>query len=290
MLSAVNSWELASSAGKLLGLLAMAGVTGGAFSLGLARRQHLPQDRAILRYILLSAALGFIAACLFFLIQVGTISQNGIPGMFDGLMISILGQSDLGLSLGLRLLGFGGVAVAVLWLHGRLRSIVLVGAIVVLAFAFSVTGHISTLSYVARAGIVLHVLAAFMWVGSLYPLLRLSASNGIFDAKRLMQLFGELAVYVVGVLLLSGVFLLTRTLGSFEALFTTSYGLAVLAKLSGVFILLCLAAANKLVLVPGLITEQSVRKLRWSIRTEMLIALFILAVTAVLTTVIGPAH
>lgn len=286
----MNTWELASSASKLLVLLAMAGVTGGAVGLALAGKHSLPQGCAILRYIAASAVVGFLGAALFFLIQVGAVNQQGLAGMLDGLMISILIQSDLGVSLGLRLFGFSCAAVASLWLSGHPRNIVLASAVAILVYAFSVTGHVSTLSYLAKGGIALHVLAAFMWVGALYPLLHLSAANGALDVKRLMRLFGEVAIYVVGVLLLSGCFLLTQTLGSFGALFTTDYGLVVLAKLSGVLVLLGLAAMNKLVLVPRLHTATAARRLRLSIKTEMLMALLTLAVTAWLTTAVDTAH
>lgn len=274
----------------MLGLLAMAGVTGGTFSFWLAARLQLAQDGKVLRYVFASAVLGLIAACLFFLVQIGALNQAGLAGMFDRTMIGILGQSSLGYAAALRVVGFACVAVAALWMHGRARKFALAAAIMTLGFSFSLTGHISTLSYAARIGIVLHVLTAFLWVGSLYPLLRLSVAEGLADVKRLMILFGNLAVYVVGMLLLSGVFLLAQSIGSFEELFTTAYGRAFLVKISGVVALLGLAAANKLLLVPGLTTINTARRLQLSIRTEVVVACFVLAVTAWLTTVIGPAR
>jgi copper resistance protein D len=286
----MNYWIWASSASKVLGLLAMAGVTGGTFSLWLAARLRMAQDAKVLRSVVASAVLGLFAACLFFLVQIGALSQAGFAGMFDRTMIGILGQSSLGYSAGLRVVGFVCIAIAAQWMGGRVRAFILAVAIVALGFSFSLTGHISTLSYALRLGIVLHVLAAFLWVGSLYPLLRFSVAEGLADVKRLMILFGNLAAYVVGTLLLSGILLLTEMIGSFEELFTTAYGRAFLAKLSGVVALLGLAAANKLLLVPGLTTTHSARRLRLSIRTEIFVACFVLAVTAWLTTVIGPAR
>lgn len=283
-------WDLASSAGKMLGLLAMAGVTGGTFSLWLAARLQMAWDRNVLRYVFASAVLGLLAACLFFLIQIGALNQTGVGGMFDRTMIGILAQSSLGYAAALRVLGFACIAVAALAMHGRARASVFAGALITLSFSFSMTGHISTLSFVARLGILLHVLAAFLWVGSLYPLLRLSVVERVSDVKRLMALFGNLAVYVVGLLLLSGAFLLTQSIGTFEELFTTTYGRTFLVKLSGVAALLGLAAANKLFLVPELTTNNSARRLQVSIRTEILVACFVLAVTAWLTTAIGPAR
>ncbi|MEY4640228.1 MAG: hypothetical protein RLZZ227_222 [Pseudomonadota bacterium] len=286
----MNYWSLASSASKWLGLLAMAGVTGGSFSLWLAARLRLAHDGKIPRYMLASAVLGLCAACGFFLVQIGAINQAGLVGMFDGTLVRILAQTPLGYAAALRVFAFACIAAAAVWMHGLTRAVVLVASIVLLAFTVSLTGHISTLAYIARVGVVLHVLTAFLWVGALYPLLLLSAVGQSAGLKQLMLLFGQLAVYGVAVLLVSGMLLLAQTLASLDALLTTAYGQAFLVKLGGVVLLLGLAATNKLLLVPRLTTLSSTRRLRLSIRAEILIACFVLAVTAWLTTAVGPAH
>ena len=60
-------------------------------------------------------------------------------------------------------------------------------------------------------------------------------------------------------------------------------------KILGVLCLLSLGALNKFRLVPALKTAGA-RPLQRSILGEMLLAVVILALTAVLTTVTGPAH
>lgn len=103
-----------------------------------------------------------------------------------------------------------------------------------------------------------------------------------------MKKFGEIAVAIVAVLIISGIYLLSQLLGSVEELFTTAYGISLTAKLVGVAALLLLAAANKFRLVPGLQKSSGETKLKRSIMLEMLVALSVLVLTAFFTTLVGP--
>lgn len=295
----VNFWELAGSVGKWLGLLAVAGVIGGSFCLGLAQGLGFARLSTLLRYLLASAVLGVLAAGWFFLVQVGAINQDGVVGMLDTQMAFILAQSSLGHATGLRLLGFLSVMLA--WylfrqhretgtggLYNKGGFLALAAATVLLGVSFALTGHISTLAPLARTLVVLHVLAAFLWTGSLYPLLHLSTVADLPKVQRLMRCFGTSALLIVAVLLLSGIFLLTQVLHSFSDLFATDYGLTLLLKLAGASCLLALGAINKLLLVPRLTARNSASLLQASIKMEIVMALFILAVTTWLTTAVGP--
>ena len=297
-----NSWELLGIASKWCGLLAIAGVIGGVFSLGLAQYVRFPQVQVLTKYIVSSAVFGISMTLIFFLIQVGAINQTGITGMMDMQMGLILMQSSLGHALGLRVVGF--LLVIINWLvfwqyasysnegnvYKKSTFLVPVISIVLLGISFALTGHTSELPPWTRAAIVLHVLAASLWVGSLFPLLRLSSVGELVHVKRLMQCFGTAALWIVGVLLLAGAFLLTLLLESFNELITTNYGSTILLKLTGVALLLMLASVNKLFLVPRLTQRNSVLRLQASIRMEIAVAICVLAITAWLTTAVGPAN
>lgn len=297
---AANPWAMASMAAKLISLLGIAGVVGGSFSIYLGHSTGFGREPRLWRYLLFSAALGLGATLVFFLAQVGAINQAGLAGVLDVDMALILAQTSHGYMTGLRGLGFSAVLVAcLLWqvsagAGSRIRArqagmFCLIAAIALLGLSFALTGHVSELSAVARAALILHVLAAFLWLGSLYPLLRLSTVANMSQVQRLMRLFGAAALLIVGVLLISGIFLLTRLVQSLDALFTTAYGLTLLAKLAGVSCLLALAAINKLLLVPRLTARASGAHLRASIRTEIIVAVLVLAATTWLTTAVGPA-
>lgn len=297
---AANPWAMASMAAKLLSLLGIAGVVGGSFSIYLAHSTGFGREPRLWRYLLFSAVLGLGATLVFFLAQVGAINQAGLAGMLDVDMALILTQARPGHMTGLRVLGFGAVLVAcLLWrvsanAGSRLRArqvgvLCLIAAIALLGLSFALTGHVSELSVLARAALILHVVAAVLWVGSLYPLLRLSTVADLPQVQRVMQVFGAAALLIVAVLLISGIFLLTRLVQSLDALLTTAYGWALLVKLAGVSGLLVLAGINKLLLVPRLTVSASGAQLRASIRTEIVVAAFVLAATTWLTTAVGPA-
>jgi putative copper resistance protein D len=294
----VPYWDLASVVAKLVSLIAMAAVVGGGFCLYLAPDIESPRRRRILSYVLSGAAAGLLATCLFFLVQVGAINQSGLGGMWDRQMGGILAQSGLGHAAGLRLLGYlAAVAmVGIQWrpepgfLHSdpyRVSALLLfAGSSVLLGISFPLTGHVATLGLMAQAAIVLHVLGVFLWIGALYPLWLLCGMQSAGELKGIMQRFGRIALFIVAVLLLSGLYLLTQLLDSVEALVGTRYGQSLLLKLLGVTGLLALAGLNRFFLVPGLEAGKTRAMLKRSILLEMGTALAILAVTAYLTTVV----
>jgi putative copper resistance protein D len=128
-----------------------------------------------------------------------------------------------------------------------------------------------------------------LWIGALYPLLLLSRTPELLKVQKLMRSFGMLALGIVASLLLSGLYLATRVLQDQAELVNTAYGRSLLLKLSGVGVLLLLAAANKLVLVPKLLMAGSSTALQRSIRVEIAVAVYVLAVTSWLTTATGPS-
>ena len=151
----------------------------------------------------------------------------------------------------------------------------------------------------AQIAIGLHVLCMATWIGSLYPLLvmtGISSSTGdSMSLQFMMKRFGDLAVAVVLVLVLSGVLMLWQLIGSPSEIFSSAYGLSMLAKLMLVLGLLCIAGINKLVLVPkllgqdGALNQEGVGSLKVSIRSEILVATLILVLTTYLSTIVGPA-
>jgi putative copper export protein len=102
--------------------------------------------------------------------------------------------------------------------------------------------------------------------------------------------FGAAAVFVVAGLMAAGLILLWLLLGDFKELWSSPYGRCVMLKLSVVGCLLCAAAFNRLRLTPRLLANdtRALRSFRKSLRTELLLGIVILGVTATLTTVTGP--
>jgi putative copper resistance protein D len=293
-----SPWAIAGLALKLGSLLGMAGVCGGSYTLHLTRRLKFSRQPGLLGYLLASSLLGLGASLAYFLVQVGTINQAGVAGMFDPDMATLIAQTNSGHVAGLRILAFFGSLIAWLLLRREpadrptpvIASVLYLLAVVLLSVSFTLAGHVSTLALPARIAIGLHTLAAFLWVGSLYPLLHLSSVTDQAKVKVLMQVFGSTALVIVALLLVSGIFLLTRLVPVWSDLLTTAYGQTLLIKLAGVVCLLALAGLNRLRLVPLLTISNSGSLLRASIRTEISVALCVLMATAWLTTTTGPAN
>jgi len=296
------TWDLSSVVVKLLSLVAVASVVGGAFCLFLTKSTGFQIRNWLLVYMRNGALVGVIASSLYFLIQIGAINQAGLSGMFDSQIGFILAQSGLGYSSALRVCGFTLILGILLFDLIKVQNvkpmpnismvslILLIVSFALLGISFSLTGHVADLSFLAGISIDLHILAMSLWLGSLYPLWYLCGVESADRLKILMQRFGEIAVNVVCVLVFTGLFLLTRLLNPLSDLFSTPYGRMLLFKLLGVTGLLTLAAINKLRIVPKLDNKNVNVLLKRSIMLEMGVALFVLLVTSYFTTLVGPDH
>ncbi|OFE12545.1 hypothetical protein PHACT_04840 [Pseudohongiella acticola] len=308
-------WDIAVLLAKWLSYLAMLAIPGAVFVAWLCRQlsgDRPDVDRRVLSHLLLPATvLGILATSAFFLFQVGAINQRGAGGMFDPVIAQILAQSSLGDGLRWRLAGFFlALLAAGQWYiaksvstatarSGILSASVTValaaGAVLCISLSFAVLGHVSQLTLVSRLMLVLHITAICLWTGSFVPLYLLSRPevSGRPEAdrqslQRLMVLFGQSAWVVLCALFLSGLWLTWQLVDSPGALVTTAYGQLLTLKLLLVAGLLGLSARHKFMLVPQLMLTGALR-LRRSIAGQIGLTILILLVTAVFTTLTGPA-
>ena len=295
-------WELASLLAKLLlyiGALSIAGGSLSAWCYSNASRTLLFSN---FTYVFVGTIIGFHGALLGFLVQVGLINDSGLSGMFDWSMISILLNTDLGDVTLLRLLAFllsGACSMMALKklqrsnidlksALTRLLFFLQLTSLIALAFSHRKTGHVSVLSLVAQISVVAHFVAFALWIGCLYPFLQLSKSLDIEVLQETLIRFGNNAIGILGTLFLAGALMLYELLESPEELLNSNYGLALLLKLGLVLVVLGIAAMNKLIIVPVLLSSGSAAMLQRSIRLELAVAAGILSVTSVLSTILGP--
>jgi putative copper export protein/methionine-rich copper-binding protein CopC len=153
------------------------------------------------------------------------------------------------------------------------------------------------LAWLAVPADALHVIAAGGWVGGLLALvviglpatLRLEPGRRGSAAAALVQGFSPVALVLAGILMVTGVFAAWIHLGDVTALWTSAYGRTLLLKLaifSGVFLV---GAYNFLRVRPALGDEAGPRRLRRSATVELILALLVIAVTAVLVAIPPPA-
>ncbi|MDG2163234.1 MAG: CopD family protein, partial [Gammaproteobacteria bacterium] len=161
-------------------------------------------------------------------------------------------------------------------------------ALGLVAYGFTLSGHVSVLDAWLRAALAFHVAAMAIWVGMLLPLRWCCDDVESGDLGDLMRRFGRLGMGLVAALASSGVFMLLNLIDLIE-LFTTEYGRLMLFKLGAFVCLLSIAALNKLRHVPVLHLPGGSRALSRSIDRELIVAMVLLLVTAIVTTLLGPA-
>ncbi|MFM1895956.1 MAG: hypothetical protein RLZZ385_1030 [Pseudomonadota bacterium] len=298
----LGPWELAGLAAKLafyIGLFCSIGSIAAPLLVNDGSRRFLTRN---LLYGLMGSLVAFHGVLLFFLLQVGGIADDGLAGMLDWSLVSFYLQTPVGDASMARLAGLLLLVVvqvaALVYVGRRTRPpagqfyrLTTLGAAVGLAVvvhSFRVSGHLVVESQLAQLALLFHVLAVGLWAGMLYPLAAATVTLEPMELKFALQRFSRLALGLVAVLLVSALIMGLALLESPAALWQSSYGQILLVKLLPVSGMLGLAALNKLRLTRSLPAPEAVRKLRWSIGGEGLLAVLVLAVTAVMSTVIGP--
>ncbi|MFS4581024.1 copper resistance D family protein [Phaeobacter sp. C3_T13_0] len=243
-------------------------------------------DRIRLQAALL--AVGALAVAVLAFMLRGAALTGGADGMVDPEMLGVLWQTPVGGALVYRIAGLALIILG-LFIPSVGQWIALTGGLVAL-WSFAQIGHVPALEATgARLLLLLHLLGVAFWIGILGPLHTLSRQpEFLADAATLGHRFGQAALVIVPTLILAGLLMAWMLLGDLRALVTSGYGLTLLIKLVLVFVVLTLAAANKLRFVPAMQAgdDKAARHLARSIEIEAMAILVALAVTATLTTVL----
>lgn len=242
--------------------------------------------------VLLSVAI--LTSVLFLFLSTGLLYDDGILGMFDYTIFEIVSDSAIGQSAYLRIFGLCLLLICIC-LRGSLMATTAVIASLVICYSFTKVGHLSgTTPVYLHLLLTLHLIAVSFWIGAFIPLYK--AASGIVSLKRTAELshkFGQLAAYIVAVLLIAGIVMSVNLVDHPGQLISTGYGRVLLLKTMLVTVLLGIAAFNKLRIVPRLLGGQQkyAQHLQIAIRVEMALVAIILIITAILTTSISlPGH
>ncbi|RVU85593.1 hypothetical protein EOL70_06480 [Leucothrix sargassi] len=276
---------LLTLASKLLIYLGLAMSIGGLFIRFLTDEQAAFK-RFVLSYMQLGVVVSLSALAINFFAQVGHFAEAGWQGVIDPLYIALMWDSSVGDSVLLRALALIMLVLSASFITRLWFVPILCAAL--LAGSFALTGHTTDHTIIVRSLLSVHVLIGLLWVGSLYPLWQSCNTLESARLKHLMQQFGNIAAVLVAILLCSGVVIAWQLVGSFSALFMSTYGQLLLLKVTAVTMMLGLAALHKWRLVPMLSDSQTANHLKRSILLEALIGLLVLTFTALLTTITGP--
>jgi putative copper resistance protein D len=255
---------------------------------------------SISKYGILFIVIGFIANLSDFFVQVGNMSETGVKGMFEPIMLKMLWASSVGTLTLVRAVSFTLAAVLMFYvikLPNPLNSktkLVFFGlftllVILLLSASFTLSGHTNTLGFGSVTLITLHVALAFAWLGSLVPLIYASYSFSNNELYLVMDRFGRYASWGVAILLIAGTVMLVQLVPSIEVLFSSAYGQLFMLKIVGVLLLLVFAIVHKFFLVPHILQKDMGHiKLRHSFIAEACIGLLVLFTTSFVTTAVGP--
>ncbi|PIX69807.1 MULTISPECIES: CopD family protein [Shewanella] len=283
----ISKWVIYLSVAAVIGGTLMQYLIKGQPNLGIS----------VAKYTGVGAVLGLIAVSINYFAQVGAFAESGLMGIFDAQMHAFLWPTQVGQTVLWRLIGFGLMLVASgLLLHKNryiktFSAVLAILSCLLIAVTFTFIGHSTELGLLAQGLILIHVLIIGSWIGAFYPLWKLCSTDDNIVIKNVMDTFGRLGIVIVILVLLSGMGMVWMLFDSPTELISSDYGIAVTIKLCLVAIILLIAAWHKLVLVPKLtIANPSLakQKLQKSIGLEALIAVLILATTAVLSSVLGP--
>ncbi|HXI20192.1 MAG TPA: CopD family protein, partial [Gemmatimonadales bacterium] len=177
------------------------------------------------------------------------------------------------------------------------RGLALLGtAALIVAVTAPLTGHATEHPWGRELGIglhALHLLGAGLWLGTLFTMLVAAlwtAGDGDAEAvARLVNSFSPVALTGATIAVVAGSLLALAYVGHLDALWGSTYGRTLLVKLTLLLATLALGAWNWRVLRPRLGTPEAAHALTRSAGVELLIALCILAATAVLVALPAPA-
>ena len=225
------------------------------------------------RWTIGAAAAGIALSVLVLLIQALVLTSGATA--FDSATWGALMTSRIGDAFWLRC---AGLVLVIMSASGWQVAPALgaMGALMV-AGSYAAMGH-STLyrpRQVLAALVALHVLAVAFWVGSLPPLAR-AARQGQPGAA-LIAAWARAALWIVAVVVATGLLLGWYLVGRWDLLVTTWYGGSLIAKLMAFALLFGLAAWHRLKLTPALAggDAEAQARLARSIRLETLVALLV---------------
>lgn len=223
---------------------------------------------------------GAVGVALLLVVQAAQASGRGL-GSAVGIAADVAAETRTGvltLARGALLLHAAALAAwRSLWRRAAwITALPLVGATALL----SIAGHAWTADWraLAVAMDVVHVLSVTVWIGGLCALL--ACLPVALDRSTLAGRFSNAALGAAAVVGTTGTVSAAVELGSLEALTSTSYGRLLLGKVVGFTALVWFGWINRRQLVPLL--ERTSTPLVRSVRGEVLIAIAVLAVTAVL--------
>jgi putative copper resistance protein D len=279
-----------AAAARAVSFIALFQAAGMAIFLALFGRALSASAIALRRYGMISALVAAAAVLAHYCLEPARMAGD-LAGVGDASLHALVLQSSTGVAIAWRLPGLLLIAIGLRSTAGAAApALSVIGATLVIA-SFALTGH--TASHPERwllsVLLVMHLIAAAFWFGSLIPLHVASSREPVPIAARIIEEFSALAIRVVPLLFVAGLILAAVLLGGLAGL-ALPYGRMLLVKLAGFAVLMVLAALNKWRLGPavGSGDARAAASFRNSLRAEYVLIAAVLSVTAIMTTFFSP--
>jgi len=238
---------------------------------GLRRQGRIAALVAVVAYIVSMAVGG------------ADIIAGGPGALFSGAAWSAAMKSTLSLSAAIGIPG----ALLAAWAFGGRVEWALWSGFALLVASFLVTGHAATAVpvWLAATSVGMHLVGGAFWFAAFAPLIATAKVSTAPEAGRVMDQFSSRAIWLVGLVLLSGVVVSWIQVREPANLLGTDYGQRLLVKLGLVAAVLAIAFWNKSKLTPALRNagDGAGARMARSIRIESVVMLLVVAAAASLT-------
>ena len=165
-------------------------------------------------------------------------------------------QTDLGRALAAQMVLAAALAITAFLVDTTAGAVWLLTLALACLVPQGLVGHsASSVGHTLAIGsLLVHVLAASLWVGGLFAL-AVAARRGVAGLRAAVPRFSTLAVWCFVAVAASGVVNAGVRLGSVDALLTSSYGALVLGKVGALLVLAAFGQRQRTRVVPGLVAE-----------------------------------
>ena len=213
-----------------------------------------------------------------------------LSGVWDSSLHAMLLASDAGAARAARVVGLVLIAFGTFGKHRSRNQIGAIGAVITIG-SFTLMGHTAThgFRWILSVLLLLHLLVSAFWFGSLTGFWVTSAREKIATNGTIIQGFSRIASWLVPLILIAGIGMAMVLIPNFDALAST-YGLLILAKLTGFIGLLALASWNKFRLGPAIAHGDAAALVtfRRVVGAEWFVIATVLGLTSVMTGLFSP--
>ena len=280
--SAASLWVLPTYLNRIVLYAAMLLAAGSALLL-LVMSWPASVEPGLRRQCRIAALVAAVAFVVSMAVGGADIVAGGPGALLSGAAWSAAMGSTLSVSAAIGIPG----ALLAAWAFSQRVEWPLWTGFALLVGSFLVTGHAATAVpvWLAATSVGLHLVGGAFWFAAFAPLVATAKVSAAPEAARVMDQFSSRAVWLVGLVLVSGLVVSWIQVRSPANLLSTDYGQRLLVKLGLVVVVLAMAFWNKSRLTPALARGGAAAgaNMARSIRIESGVMLLVVAAAASLT-------